>query len=164
MITYSERFNKITLEFAMFAGFAALEERFRALNNNASPDDNVNDVTQGFATAGVAVCGLRLLYQLGGLSYAAYMDCKNYILGAQNAIQPDPFDQLEANVQEVRSVHQLKIDRVKELEKELEAGKEALEDQEDRLTKRIVGLEKDITELKVKLNSQNNLSINSLKQ
>lgn len=149
MKTYSERLNRITHEFIMFAGFAALEGRFRALNNNYGTDDDIDSVSYGFATSGMAVCGLRLLYQLGGLSYAAYTDCKNYIRGSHNVIQPDPFDQLEANVQEVRSVHQLKIDHIKELEEELEAEKKASRVLETRLTARIDELEKDNKTLRV---------------
>lgn len=165
MKSYNQRVNKITQEFILFAGFAAMEERFRALNNNNRSDDDVDNISYGFATSGLAVCGSRLLYAMADLGYVAYKDCANYFYQSnhQAALQLDPFVQLKKNLQEAGDRHQLNVDRIKELEKKLEEGNEELERQENTLTIRIAELEKEITTLKTTLNTQSSLNINLTK-
>lgn len=165
MKSYSERLNKVTQEFVLFAGFAALEGRFRALNNNESSNDDVDGISYGFATAGLTVCSLRLLAAMGDLGYATYKDCTNYFYQShpQVAVQQDPFVGLEESLDEVRKQYQLKMEQVQELEEELEAKTQGLKRQESSFTTRIEELEKEIATLKTTPNTQNRLNINLTK-
>jgi hypothetical protein len=165
MKSYSERLNKVTQEFVLFAGFAALEGRFRALNNNEGSNDDVDGISYGFATAGLAVCSLRLLTAMADLGYAGYKDCSNYFYKShpQAVAQQDPFVQLEESLRGARNLHQLNVDRVNELEKELEKEREKLEKQENRFLIRTSELEKEIATLKATFSTHNNLNINLTK-
>lgn len=164
MKSYGERLNRITQEFTMFAAFAALEGRFRALNTNEGTDDDVDGIAYGFATAGLTVCGVRLLYAMSGFGCATYKDCLNYFQGNQNnyaaVVQQDPFVQLEEGLQGAQNTYRIKVDRVNELEAELAAERIELQTRTDSLTQRIEGLEQENASLKKSSNVQSNLNIN----
>ncbi|MFA6037921.1 MAG: hypothetical protein WC748_07370 [Legionellales bacterium] len=164
MESYGEKLNRITQEFTMFAAFAALEGRFRALNTNTGTEDDVDDIAYGFATAGLAVCSVRLLYSLSGFGYIVYKDCLNYFQGNQNnyapVVQQDPFVQLEEGLQGAQNTYRIKVDRINELETELAAERIELQTRTDNLTQRIEGLEQENAVLKKASNVQSNLNIN----